>query len=287
MDAITCIQSSYDEYISRYPDESMISVGGTGLPLKESVKNNTGGIYETNVSAVERDCLFTYSDSLPDVDSLSIPELERLAVSLTRPLQAQITDDHHQYWELSFKTFQDVNREYSVLDRRIWKSVEYVFHLCLVDEFPIGKSHSDIVLKDSRRIAPYVAYPALEGLLKSYSRPAITTDGEVQIPNRIVGLKRGDTYPSGKQCSSLLDLLYYIESKIGNYDSELQNNLQSFRQELADLADISPTEVYGLLYSWRNSTAHGQPSPDVQYGVVLNLICLLIWAKVRRKGTEL
>lgn len=278
------VDKNYREYLSRYPQEGMISVGGSGLPLKESIKQRAGNVYEVNVGQLEQECLVTHAYTLPAISEFPLDLLERLAVSITRLLQAQVTDDHQEYWRFTYAVFDEVNQTDRLIRRDLWQSISYLFHLTLSDRMTFGESHADRVLRNSRRIAPYVAYPALEGLLKAYCRPTVAMDGTVQIGGRITRQSSGGRYSKGDTCSSVLDLLCYLEVIALGIDPRLAENMAGFRIELGELGDISSETSYGLIYRWRNSVTHGEASPDVQYGVVLNLVCLLLWNKIRRRA---
>lgn len=282
-DILGQVDKRYEEYLSRYPEEGIISVGGSGLPLKESIKRRSGNVYEVNVGPLERACLVTYADHLPSIGEFSLEELEHLAVPLTRVLQAQVTDDHHEYWHTTYTLFDEINSTDHLLRRDLWRTIRYTFQLALNDKIPHGETHADRVLQNSSRIAPYVAYPALEGMLKAYCRPAVAVDGTVLIGDRIVKQSDSGRYSRGKTCSSLTDLLCYLESIAPGFDRRLAENLCRFRVELGRLADVPNEKSWGLVYRWRNSITHGVASPDVQYGVVLDLVCLLLWNKLRRR----
>ncbi|WP_336345309.1 hypothetical protein [Halalkalicoccus ordinarius] len=280
----TRISDKYDEYITRYPDEGLL---GGKLPLRDSILSGKGNYYEAIEGKLERECLIGYDSETSPIENLPSEIRMKLPIKLTQTLQVQVTSDNRHYWKTTYDTVDNAHNSHGFLRNGQWYAIRNLFHLSLCHYETINRpSHhrqSDYVQKVFRNtstIAAYVSYPILEGYLKYRCRHVIERDGTVTQSNEIKKVRRGGYYEQGNRCSSLLDILVYFEENIAN--SNLEENLEQMREKIANFGNVGTDEAYGLIYGWRNSNLHGEAESDVQYGIVLNLLCLLIWEELIR-----
>jgi hypothetical protein len=140
---------------------------------------------------------------------------------------------------------------------------------------PAGTRKEKILFK-TNFIAGYVAYPILEGLLKRLCSDDLEGDGTVKAANTVYDLSNEEYYNEGDKCNSLTEILYHFETEIA--DDFLSGELERHRKYIAKFGDeTSQDTAYGLIYDWRNSIVHGQNQADVQYGISLNIICMIVW----------
>ncbi|SFS48545.1 hypothetical protein [Halostagnicola kamekurae] len=273
------VQENYSDYVDQYPERRMFSTSGpTGLPLNDSILTGSGHVYDANVGELEREYLFSENPSLPAIEELPFDVLQKLPVQLTNILRVQITSDHRRYWNLTYEILDSVQNRLPMITRDMWFESRMLFNLALSTKHSVDRSHSSEVLNNTAYVASYVAYPVLEGYVKSRSGDVIERDGTVKKEGEIWSHKNGEYYKSDTTCSSLTDLLVYFEESI--VDDHHESNLNRFREEVAKFVDGDKEHAYGLLYRWRNTQLHGQGEADVQYGIVLNLLCYFLWIDV-------
>lgn len=282
------IKSNYEEYLDSYPEEGMITTGHSGseFPLQSAVLNQTGGTYVQNLSPPEYNCLIEFDESIPNIESLPVEDLALLPISLLNILKIQITHDHMALWEETAYVLSKLTTEKTPVDETIARKIEMVTRLVLA---PVQagsaafwewneNGHVNNVLFNSHRIASYVTYPLLEGVIKNLS-DGIELDGTVKSGYKITNLS-GENYQactSNEQISALRDLLYHVEE---SGDEKLSQKMRSARSMISDFYQDGCGEEYGLLYDKRNRTLHGEAEAQADVGIPLTMISLLIWHEI-------
>jgi hypothetical protein len=121
-----------------------------------------------------------------------------------------------------------------------------------------------------------MAFPTLEGITKCLMKRDITLDGTVRQGRRIISYS-GDDYTGGCQVNDLGHLLWNLEQAVA--DDTLQSRMEDFRnfiESFFQLEDNSSLGGYGFLSNHRNSSLHGQMQARAEFGILLNLISLLL-----------
>lgn len=271
------IKRNYDQYVNRYPEEGMFSnQGESGLPLKDAIHSGKYHFFSGNTGMLERRYLIKHNDSIGPVEDLPIEVLEKLPIWLTNILQVQITEDHIDYWKFTVKSLEKLHDKNDTLERNILSKIQLLFSVSTIDEIKLPIMNSTFQEDRAPEIASFLCYPVLEGYLKRMCED-IAIDGSIQQADQVRKVGQNAHYDKDDTCSSLTDLLVHFEEEA---NSNLKQKLCLIRSEIAEFGDVNAANAYGLIYSWRNSLSHGQLIPDVQYGLILNIISLLIWDEI-------
>jgi hypothetical protein len=283
------IQSNYEEYLQRYPDEGIVQTK-LEYPLQSHALVQ-GGFTGNNRGDLERELLTTLDDSLPDVERLSLETLAKLPIELMDILKIQVTPDHRKFWKWTYWILEDVNEQHSLFPHGLVENLETLFRLSACSPIPsrihIGaphpnqaawdsKGHESHMIYRAKHIAAYLSFPLLEGVLKSVCCDYIEMNGDIKQGKQIKQFSGGY---SNSVCYRICDLLTHLEEEYAG--AQLKNNLQEMRIKIGDFYHRNPNKVYKLIDDWRNASLHGQNAPDAEYGTILNLICLIIWAEMK------
>lgn len=122
-------------------------------------------------------------------------------------------------------------------------------------------------LRESHLALSYLAFPALEAVLRKKCSAYISYDGRVTAPFQ-VGTR---SYKTGDRCSSLLHVLRLFYGQVAS--QELCRDLDEIRVHLGNLS--SGRDGFELLYEWRNSSLHGESSLQTIGGSVLSITMLI------------
>lgn len=252
------------------------------LPLIHSIRNrneNSGSIFASDIQIGPSVHQFTNREDLPSIADFTTEELIELPVALLIILQGALSEDPRAYWNHTYSVFNeeiDSGASDNPISYNIWSDLRYLFHLALSDKELTDKSHSAYVLKNTRRIAAYVSYPMLEGLLKDIL-DGVDQDGRVLVSETIerIGNDRG-CYDENDECNNLTDLLCHYEFECA--PPEVSSMLSHFRENLSEYdKKRGQDEAYGIITDWRGSAMHGEAVSDIQYGIILSLICAILW----------
>lgn len=302
-DVFDRIRRSYETYLRKFAKSGAISIEADNsetrhYPLKSSIAAEPKSFqanYFGEVLIGEEDKHFlTRDNTLPAITDLSLRNLERLPIMLIKILWVAISDENKEYWKFTYDVFTIL---YDGTDREIMSiklTIRILFHLVLSSEGPMpplnfmksitsSNDHTMEVLNNSKRIAAFVAYPALESFLKFKCDSDIEPDGTVRKDQTIRDYSprnERDFYNKGDQCSSLRDLLIHFENNVA--DDLMKEQLEQLRGEISKLAEHPQSKIYGLIYQWRNTLSH-EATTDVKFGVILNIICMIIWHDVRKR----
>lgn len=283
------IQSNYNEYLQRYPDEGIVQT-----KLKYPLQSHAlvqGGFTGNNRGDLERELLITFEDSLPDVEQLSLETLVKLPLGLMDILKIQVTPDHRKFWKWTYWILEDINKQDSLFATELLENLETLFRLSACTPIPSqihrGGPHPSQAAWDrggheahtiyrAKHIAAYLSFPLLEGVVKSVCSDYIEMNGHIKQGKQIKQFSGGY---SNNVCYRIRDLLTHLEEE--HADAQFKNDLQEMRIMIGDFYHRNPNKIYQLIDDWRNASLHGQSSPDAEYGTILNLLCLIIWNEMK------
>jgi hypothetical protein len=273
----------------------------TSYPLKSSIATEPEGMYANYFTdillGIEENHFLTKKNTLPAITDLSLRNLERFPILLIKLLWVQVSDENKEYWRFTYMVFTDLYESPGSELRLTQMVIEFLFNLALCPESQIPRPQSNQsknsnrhhilnILSNSKHLATFVAYPALESYIKHRCKDDIEMDGTVKNNNTVRNFSPyndRDYYQKGNRCSSLRDLLIHFENEVA--DDNLKEQLVQMRKEIGKLAEYPESKIYGLIYQWRNSASH-EASPDVKYGIILNMICMLIWNELNNQQNE-
>lgn len=282
------IKANYEKYLEEYPEKGTITTGysGSEFPLQSAVLNQTGGTYVQNLGPPEDHWLVGFDESIPNIESLPVGDLALLPIGLLDILKVQITHDHTALWEETAYVLSELSAEETPVDEMVARDIEMITRLVLVPA-QVGSAafwewsksgHVSNVLFNSHRIAAYIAYPLLEGVIKSLA-DGIELDGTVKPGYEVTSLsdENYQACTNNEQISALRDLLYHVEE---TGDEELTQKMQSARSMISEFYQDGCGEEYGLLYDKRNRMLHGEAEAQADVGIPLTMISLLIWHEI-------
>jgi hypothetical protein len=278
------IESSYREYVQKYPEEGMISIGDDSrLPLQSNVMAN-GGFVGYNEGMLEREKLITYRDDLPSISDLHVEDLALLPIELTNILKIQVTPDHDEFWKETARYLLKINSGNEPLHDELVSNFETMVRATLSTSWIGWSRHSDNwssetneqhVIGTAPIMARYMAFPTLEGIVKSICRDDIDMDGEIKQGRTVLNYS-GDDYSGGDECNNIGHLLWHFEQEVA--EDTLRNRLEDFREEFSSFyTGIKTGEEYGRLSDIRNTALHGEAEVQGEFGMLLNLLSLIVW----------
>lgn len=277
------IEKGYTEYVDRYPQDGMLQVGAD-YPFQAGVNQNTQSFFGYNQGNLERKYLVSNRGDIPSISQLPRDDLAQMPLGLTRILKIQLTPDHDTFWKVVAEWLSDLNEDNDPLHDPLVRNIELLVHALIGGSWippsfwpseRSPQSSEDYILSEAAILARYMAYPTLEGIIKSLCRRDIRMDGKVRT-GRIV-LKYGpiDHYPGGERCNNVGHLLWHLEQEVA--DTELQSRMYMFREAYADFFDNVQTDrVYGDITAGRNTSLHGEKRGRAEFGMLLNLISLIV-----------
>lgn len=278
------ISSGYEKYHEEYPEQGMVRLFDSGYPFREAVRRDIETRIAYNEGPLERECLVTLRDDIPPMEELPMTDLARIPILLTRILQVQRLADHDAVWQKAAGHLIKQNSDNKPLHDPLVRNFESLVRALLSSGWSIDPTESlewdsqgneRFVVNNSSLFARYMAYPTLEGMIKSLSRRDIDMDGSIRSGRKVLRYDGIDHYPGGDECSHLGHLLWHLEKGVAK--DPLKSRLEDFRNEYAEFFDISPKLVYGDLYNNRNTTLHGELKARAEFGMLLNLMSLVIF----------
>lgn len=245
-----------------------------GAYLSDSSRHIT--LRENNING-NIDQLIERDEEIPSIRELDQDALRNLPIGLTDILKQQITEDHIEYWKYTYDTVKEDKMTSLELPEDILYELDTLIQAirCTIPEQANSPEHA--VLERSDMFASYLSYSVLEGTLKVLCSDEIERDGTVKPGHEINGIG-GRSYQGDSnwdECNKFADLLYHLEEDRANAD--FKSRLVEMRQLIREFYKADSSDIYELLQDNRNSTVHGQNKAKGEYGVVMNLICLLIW----------
>lgn len=275
------IQQGYRFYEDEMATGSHISIHGEAeRPQQKIIRENLNisiGELETEAS---RKYLISFRDDLPNVPELPMEILEQLGVELIGLLDFPISRDHNSYWEWTYFVSDRLTNSEELMPHEIWSDLSKLFNLALCDWVGSPHSHEFKVTTSAHTIAAYLAYPLLEGLTKRLCADDISKDGTVKRDNRVEKFSgEQEFYVKSERCYRIHEILWHFEEKVAN--SVLQAQMRLARTNIRKFGDRPEGQEYGIIFDWRNQLVHGQRAAGVQFGVVLNLICIILWDLIR------
>lgn len=285
------IKTNYEKYLAEYGFKD--GDNGTRNYTQSIIREESKVHFSEVEGETERTYLYVHDDELPFPHEWGYEMQLSMPVLLTRLLKVQKTPDHVYYWAWT----AEVVNFFGLFDRRLSRAYSLLMHTILAERtsgFSVEDTDEEIDRKrrqmavfdrltnrhyremvgQKAQLAAFVSYPVLEGLLKSILSDVIKPDGVIRSGETLEGVY--DDYSSGERCSSLRDLLHHAEQN--TLDASVVDKLDNLTSEIESFGDGD--EAYSLIYNWRNTLLHGEDSWDFQYGILANLISLLMWGEV-------
>lgn len=283
------IEAHYSAYLEKYPEFGLLRDADYDFPLQGSVlKGVDPGSVARNQNELERACLVELRKDIPNVANLPMKDLTWLPVGLTDTLKVQLTHDHYALWEYTGELLLQMNSGGSPFIDGLVSNCETAYRCMLyfhtefpprgVDEWGTEYNRNHI-LQESSRLARYLIFPTVEGMLKSLSRRDIKQDGEVRDGRQVARYPEDRApYGPGEEVNNLGHLLYHLENEVAV--QPLNDYLEEFRDKVWDFFKLNDEDeidgVYGFLADQRNSVLHGEYRALAESGIMLNLLSLLI-----------
>ncbi len=235
-----------------------------------------------------------------EMSSLSHTELRAVAVGLTTVLllpgmTTVIDEDHLLFWSWCGELLAGPHWTYFGKDKRedfeLRELLSLAVHATLSSRAVTGDRGPlltmNVHLRELAAYGPsqlltYLSFPVLEGILKKECRQYVDHAGTVLNPFQVPGRTGGNhvqyvTASSGAgrktECRSLRDLLWLLHEKVAS--PGLKDDLDTIGEHIRD-SFATPTEGgFGVLYRWRNSSAHGSESLETVGGTVLSVALVI------------
>jgi hypothetical protein len=136
----------------------------------------------------------------------------------------------------------------------------------------------------AHEVLVYLAFPLLEAILRKTCSAYVTHDGMVTAAFDVPKLSGGRRpYAFGKRCSNLRDLLWLLYETVAS--PELVAGLDKQRAALSALD--AATEPFDLLFTWPNSSLHGEGMLPTIGGTVFSTAILIALDAIRDEYDEL
>ena len=279
--------SRYDQYIEAMASSNLIAVEGENvdLPTKRSIQDENFNLDMRNVSINEsHKLLLTNDNRRSGIRYLSPDILTWLPIKLTEVLQANVCEDHEEFWWFTHDFARAYSEKFGLFPEGLIDNLELLVRLVMVDPL-FGRSpkarSANKILWEAKTLASYLAFPTLEGFVKVACRHDIKLNGEIKEGRKIRKLTppRKREFQSSEDgdgiCSNLGMLLWHLETEVVRPKHEIL--FRDMRGEVGAIFEHPPDEIYGLLNEFRNDSLHGRNRARREYGVFLNYISLVIW----------
>lgn len=280
------IEEGYNVYLEKYPDFQKVQTP-YDYPLQEVYLSDDGPyVHIQNVlGQLEHACFVELRDDVPNVSDLPMEDLAWLPIGLTDILRVQRGPDHDALWKTTANCLPHLNSGNNLFPEQLAQNFETIVRVMLCSDWETDSSNDDDWSDEANRahlqdraslLARYLAFPTLEGMTKCLMKRDITIDGDVR-PGQEVLSYSGDDYTEGDKVSVLGHLLWHLEQSVA--DNILQSRMAELRSSIKSflkLEDESILGAYGFLSNQRNSILHGDIQAKIQFGIVLNVLCLLL-----------
>jgi hypothetical protein len=255
------------------------------------------GIWEDNELGCEQFQLIQNGFSFEDFNH---DEISKLAMLLTKELRGQISRDNKFFWAYcTFLTFQVnstpggmvalfddldwrnafinlVNLALSGRKRSKWRGNQSMNANSVVTQY-INTHLLDVESKKWDISGP-LTFSVLEGLMRRKNKDYMNVDGTI-TNNFSVLDSNGNVknYSVGKSMNRVDISLRCFEQVVLPSRGRTCSYLPEIKTELCQLyAPTPPSDIYNLIYDWRNNLMHGNQYWSDRVPALLNLICLLV-----------
>lgn len=251
------------------------------------------GIFEDNDFGFEGLQLIRNGFSFVD---FTHAELSKLAVLLTRELRGQINWDHKFFWSFcAFLTFRlrpqvDLFRNHDwqpafaslinlvLSGRKVdrWRGIQSTNAYSVVTQYV--NTHLLEISSSKWEISGPLTFSVLEGLVRRKNKDYVNVDGSVKSNFSVfdaTGKKR--SYEAGKWLNRVNDSMRCFEQiTIPNRDRPC-TCLSEIKKEFCSIYPAPQrSDVYDVIYRWRNDLMHGNQHWLDRVPVLLNLMCLFV-----------
>lgn len=222
---------------------------------------------------------------------LPLAALQVLPISLTPTLRIETNQDHAELWAWTAELVHNLEADVSLFKDEVRDQFELLIHLNLSHLGVTPRDNWHMMLNRLTRelaghhVAQVIAYkfilsgnlsfPLLEGITRRKCSEFVTIDGSIK---KAFSLSNGTSYSPGKGgrnwISSLRDELLLLHEKVAS--PELQDCMEEFKRKVSQFHNDGQQDGYQLIYDWRNEALHGEEFWITKYGVITNLICLIL-----------
>jgi len=281
------IKYRYNKYLKSIEEADLIAINNESidLPTKKSIQDEDVDfqISHTSVDG-SRNLLLSVDDRRAGIRYLSPSKYGWLAVKLTEVLKANRSEDHDAFWWFTHDFLRAYNENTNLFPEELVDNLELLIRLMIVNPL-IGQSphHRQVneVLWEANVLATYLAYPTLEALVKVACRRDIDISGKIRQGRKIRQLlpehrREFKHHDDGNgTCSNLGMLMWHLETEVAGPRNQVL--LRRMREEVGQIFDYPPDQIYGLINEFRNDSLHGQNRAPQEHGVLLNYACLVVW----------
>lgn len=275
----------YHEYIRLFKNSNFIGYKGETVekPTKKSMVDDDFNIEIQNTSVDgSRKLLIENDDRHPGIRYLDPDTLTWLPIILTNVLEVNPCDDHYSFWWFTHDFARAYSERHGILPIALIDNLELMIRLIsanpLMGTSPEARQVNEI-LWESKVLAAYIGYPTLEGVAKLACRRDIKMNGEIRNDRKIRRLSDDREYmyygDGDGICSNVGMLLWHFEKEIARPEHQLL--LKDMREAIGEIFNHRSDRVYGLLKDFRNDSLHGRDRARQEHGVLLNLICQIVW----------
>lgn len=232
----------------------------------------------------------------------------RLPIYLTKELEIQIGVDHYEYWAWSAEVFKHFERELGI-PHSVVGNFFTPFHgaLMRLTHIPTTRErallnrviqtivdhHVQEFLMDKPLIVASVSFLVLEAIVRElcikYGTPredAESIRGLLPLAQKLLKLFRENPDVPAEFRQDLQEFMDVVDKIWG---PKVKEELEAYPRLLNRFEEKEKQGLIGwrVLSHWRNKLYHGSKTwlPKV-YGVVLNLICLLMWHQISEEQYE-
>lgn len=292
-DILEQIDNQYEEYIEEWENGlgekfDFDSQSDTNKHHQREVQKRSKNRFDI-LSPIEREYLIIHSDEIPDFHNLSYQTLVQLPSRLTNIGKIQYSLEHRCYWGWTFKALQNISSYDRIFDYEVQDSLYSLGHLALtginkpknteaekVERIKQIVMDSDLqkVSDQSDLIAAFVSYPILEGLLKNIASDVVKPNGVIRPGERLIGMRE---YAENDQCNRIGDFLHHCMEV--EFEGSVAEELSKIEGHVRDY-DSSYDSGFKIIADWRNTLLHGESTYDITFGILMNIISLIIWREI-------
>lgn len=284
------IDHRYQVYIQKFPEYSPFSIENLDYPFQEYVLGNTSNLAAYNISDLERNCLVELRDDIPSIRELPMDDLAWVPVGASRILKIQRLPDHDEMWKLAGDMLVEFSDSETIPEPLVQNTITTIRAVLGSDwrshphdtEDWSQQTNQRYTLQEASVLARYMAFPTVEGLIKSFCQRDIKMSGEVRPGRRVLKYpehKSNYLGDDGDVVNHLGHLLWHLEQDVA--ETPLQERMIEFREAIYDFYRLDESEdtdgVYGYFSNQRNTALHGEAKARSESGILLNLIALLIF----------
>lgn len=224
---------------------------------------------------------------------LNLNELQSAGVGLTNTLLLKgnnvfLSHDHSYFWawtsEILFQKEYTGSEPPTEIDRNIYQLFSACSRAALSSpDFASTDINSRELLIHAQLIFAHLSFPLLEAVLKRACNKYVEYDGnkviayKVEKDGSIIIYPNKDKVKNGRE-SNIANLLHLYYSQIA--DAKMRENLDFIIGYLEPFKIESKKTSFHVIFSWRNSSLHGEQSYSTVGGTVFNIAILIMLQEI-------